>query len=398
MIPLPVVLLVALLIIGLLYYQFFEKPTKEIKDRMRSLHFDEDKFILDMRTATFEHYDARLSRVVLIMVVLLSIAIAAPASIMPFPISFLTSCFGSIVALFGIILYNKDLKEKEFKDASDKEFGYALAWHPNYGFLPLLLRRMEFKNEVVLEEPQRELIVKRAIKTIKEMPQFKDSGIKEEEIKKAIESRIGEAKKYRLRIGAHYRVLLITDTDYEHLKTSEKHTIIDRTIEVKVPLIPSFMAFAGTTDRTFKTKSKDGEIEYSDRTMGIYVDLINLKDMKDKLLKGSFTAPDALTALVGQLVHLYEQQQWTSTQMTKETRKREKAELVARTQKFNAQSEANKIVNTTEHILKLLLSLLRPAAKRAADDYGLLFLVFAFGMATMKALDYIIAMATGGIS
>lgn len=387
---LPIILAAALLVIGTAYYIFFERPARDLQDRIRSLHFDEEKFIMDMKTATFEHYEEKFTRIVLFFVVAVSIAIAVPAFLLPFPLSIITSGFGAIISLLGMILLNKDMKEKERAESSNKPFGYATAYHPNFGYIPLLLRRIKNEGEVILEQPQKEMVVKNVLEVAENMPEFIDSGITKDALEESIRKYLDNVHYYRWRVSEVYRILFITKSEFKEIQTDETHRIIDRTIEVDVPLIPSFLVYANTTDRVFKTKSKKGDIEYTDRTMGIYVDIVNIQDVKEKIVNGSFTAPDAMTALVGQIVHLYEQQQWSGKQLTKETRKREKAELLADTQQFNAAAEANKIVNTTSHILKLMLALLSPAAQRLREDYGLLFLVFTLGMASMKALDTII--------
>jgi len=377
---------VLFVIISLVYYQFFMKPEKRTKERLRALHFLPTKFIEDTQTATFKYYDQKWTRLILAWVASTSASIIGPGMAgIEYPWSAIITSVGAIFSIFALVLINMKKNDAERERNLNKSFGSMFAFYPEHGDVGQLWKRMEKESEVQLDDTQIGTIVDQLAAGIKALPNYKGKNIVWATWKTEMTKRIKEMKVQRMSVlDKKYRVLLVSPSSFEDTKTPGVKALIDETVAVNVQRVPMFLVYSGTTRKLFKTVDKSGKTAWADRTMGIFVDLFNI-DMRNKYLAGGgYTVLSKTDALIAEYLHLYAQQSASATEMTKTLRDREKAQGEVDELKFDAKAEAHKIVSMMKNLLDMMLTSTKQG--KATEDYFLLAVILTIGMLLGKII------------
>jgi len=371
---------VIFVIITLVYYQFFMKPQKRTRERLRALHFQPVKFIADTKPATFQYYDRKWTRLILIWFGSTSISIIGPNMAgVEYPWSAIITSAGAIFSIFALILINIKKNEAERARNLNKAFGSMFVYYPEIGDVGQLWKRMEKESEVILDDTQIDTIVDQLAEGIKKLPNYDGKAIVWNTWKKEMKKRIQDMKVQRMSVlDKKYRILLVSPSDFESTKTKDVKLLIDETVSVNVQRVPMFLVYADTTRKLFKTMNKAGRQAWADRTMGIFVDLFNI-DMRNKYLAGGgFTVLSKTDALIAEYLHLYEQQSASATEMTKTLRDREKAQKEVDEREFDAKTEAHKIVGMMKNLLDMMLSTTKQGMVK--QDYFMWAVILIVGM------------------
>lgn len=377
---------VLFLIITLVYYQFFMKPEKRTKERLRALHFQPTKFIEDTQTATFKYYDQKWSRMILLWVASTAASIIGPNMAgVEYPWSAVITSVGAIFSIFALVLINMKKNEAERERNLNKPFGSMFVYYPELGDVGQLWKRMEIESEVELDDTQIGSIVNELAEGIKKLPNFDEKTIVWETWNAEMTKRIKAMKVQRMSVlDKQYRVLLISPSSFESTKTKGVKSLIDETVSVNVQRVPMFLVYCNTTRKLFKTVQSDGKPAWADRTMGIFVDLFNI-DMRDKYLAGGgYTVLNKTDALIAEFLHLYAQRSASATEMTKTLRDSEKARKEVDEKEFDAKSEAHKMMGTMKNLLDMLLSASKQG--KLTEDYFMWVVIFVIGMLIGKII------------
>lgn len=377
---------VLFLIISLVYYQFFMKPEKRTKERLRALHFQPTKFIEDTQTATFKYYDQKWSRLILLWVASTAASIIAPNMAgVEYPWSAIITSVGAIFSIFALVLINIKKNEAERERNLNKAFGSMFAFYPELGDVGQLWKRMEKESEVQLDDIQIGTIVGQLAEGVRNLPNYVKGSIKWKPWKAEMTKRIKAMKVQRMSVlDKKYRVLLVSPSSFESTKTKGVKALIDETVAVNVQRVPMFLVYCGTTRKLFKTVQSDGKPAWAERTMGIFVDLFNI-DMRDKYLAGGgFTVLSKTDALIAEYLHLYAQQSASAAEMTKTLRDSEKARKEVDEKEFDAKSEAHKMMGTMKNLLDMLLAASRQG--KGSEDYFMWVVILVIGMLLGKII------------
>lgn len=357
------------IIISLVYYQFFMKPQKRTKERLRALHFQPTKFIEDTMTATFKYYDQKWSRLILAWIGSTAASIIGPNMAgIEYPWSAVITSVGAIFSIFALVLINMKKNEAERERNLNKPFGSMFAYYPEHGDVGQLWKRMELESEVLLDDTQIDTIVDQLAAGIKKLPSYDKKIILGKKWKEDMKKRIKGMRVQRINVlDKRYRILLVSPSGFEDTKTKDVKPMIDETVSVNVQRVPMFLVYCDTTRKLFKTVNKDGKPEWADRTMGVFVDLFDI-DMRNKYLaEGGFTVLSKTDALIAQYLHLFEQRSASATEMTKTLRDREKAQKEVEEKEFDAKAEAHKLASAMQNMLKALLEISKPV--KTKEDY-----------------------------
>jgi len=373
-------------VITLVYYQFFMKPEKRTRERLRALHFNPTKFIQDTKPATFEYYDQKWTRLILAWVASTAASIIGPNMAgVEYPWSAIITSVGAIFSIFALVLINMKKNEAERERNLNKAFGSMFAHYPEIGDVGQLWKRMELESEVELDDPQIVTIVDQLAEGIKGLPNYDKNTIVWKTWKTEMTNRIKSMRVQRINVlDKKYRILLVSQSGFEDTKTKDVKPLIDETVSVNVQRVPMFLVYVGTTRKLFKTVNKDGKQAWADRTMGVFVDLFNI-DMRNKYLAGGgYTVLNKTDALIAEYLHLYAQQSASASEMTKTLRDREKAQKEVEEKEFDAKAEAHKLVGTMKNLLDMLLA----ASKQGmvTQDYFMWAVIFVVGMLLGKII------------
>ena len=354
------------------YLYFMELPRRKTAKDKKASHFNEKRVLNQTKPTTFEFYNEKLQTLLAIWVVPTAAGVLVPRFMLPYPINLITSAFIAVIMLFVVVLINMQMSRNESDAAQNNAFGTGLVHYSEHGDQNQLFRNAEFESMVYMSNEERTRVVDKIVAEVQTLEYFKKNKeeIDVEEMRTRLLAMVMNMKVIRYLIdkgGAEFRILFITDTDSKNLRTPNNVRMIHRTVHVQVPLMPFWGFYGGTTSRLFKSMNKDGETNYVQRRMGIILDLFNLEKRNKLLLEGSFTNPDKMTMLLGEYLHLFEQQQPTSEEMNKTHRRIERRDLEAKKQEFKEQAEANKLVQSTKHLLEVLSELLRPRTRNVAD-------------------------------
>jgi len=377
---------VIFVVITLVYYQFFMKPEKRTRERLRALHFNPTKFIQDTKPATFEYYDQKWTRLILAWVASTAASIIGPNMAgVEYPWSAIITSVGAIFSIFALVLINMKKNEAERERNLNKAFGSMFAHYPEIGDVGQLWKRMELESEVELDDPQIVTIVDQLAEGIKGLPNYDKNTIVWKTWKTEMTNRIKSMRVQRINVlDKKYRILLVSQSGFEDTKTKDVKPLIDETVSVNVQRVPMFLVYVGTTRKLFKTVNKDGKQAWADRTMGVFVDLFNI-DMRNKYLAGGgYTVLNKTDALIAEYLHLYAQQSASASEMTKTLRDREKAQKEVEEKEFDAKAEAHKLVGTMKNLLDMLLA----ASKQGmvTQDYFMWAVIFVVGMLLGKII------------
>ena len=377
---------VLFVIITLVYYQFFMKPEKRTKERLRALHFQPTKFIEDTQTATFKYYDQKWSRLIMAWVAATSASIIGPGMAgIEYPWSAIITSVGAIFSIFALVLINMRKNDAERQRNLNKAFGSMFVAYPELGDVGQLWKRMEKESEVQLDDTQIGTIVDQLAEGIKALPNYKEKSIVWTTWKTEMTKRIKDMKVQRMSVlDKKYRILLVSPNKFEDTKTKGVKALIDETVTVNVQRVPMFLVYSGTTRKLFKTVDKSGKPAWADRTMGIFVDLFNIA-MRDKYLAGGgYTVLSKTDALIAEYLHLYAQQSASAAEMTKTLRDREKAQKEVDEKEFDAKAEAHKMMGTMKNLLDMLLSISKQGKK--TEDYFMWVVLLVIGMLLGKII------------
>ena len=373
-------------IMSLVYYQFFMKPEKRTKERLRALHFLPTKFIEDTQTATFKYYDQKWTRLILAWTASTSASIIGPSMLgVEYPWSAIITSVGAIFSIFALVLINIKKNEAERERNLNKAFGSMFVFYPEYGDVGQLWKRMEKESDVVLDDTQIDAIVAELAEGIKTLPNYKEEDIEWKAWKADMKERIQGMKVQRMSVlDKKYRILLVSPSKFEDTKTQDVKALIDETVAVNVQRVPMFLVYCNTTRKLFKTVESDGKPAWADRTMGIFVDLFNI-DMRNKYLaEGGYTVLSKTDALIAEYLHLYAQKSASAAEMTKTLRDREKAQREVDEKEFDAKAEAHKMMGTMKNLLDMLLSASKQG--KMTEDYFMWVVIFVIGMLMGKII------------
>ncbi len=380
MIP-QIVGIVGFIIAILIYYYRLYRPQERIKQRQELEHFDKLQFIKDMKVASFEPYKEKFTQLTGIGLVPAVVSIIAFRFLFAYPINIFMTVIGCFFSLFIVAMVYMRQNDLELAAASNKPFGSALVYYPGIGLVPQLFRRMKKRGSIKIDKTQRKDLTAQIIASIKEMPEYEH--VKKEVSIKKLEKEIGETiekiNPIRYEVDEKYWILLITTEDTSKLKTNETVKLIDRTREVDVNLIPSWMIFCDDTRHLFTSKDDKGRTIYTSRRMGIFMDIYNLVRFDADIRGGNFSVPDKMTALLGQFIHMYDRHNFSASEMTKTVRRMEKAKEETEADEFKNEAEVMKHFNSGSRVTEMLHNMLIPHTK-TKTDYGfvmmLLILVF----------------------
>lgn len=380
-IPIEVIWLVAaaiLIIIGLIYQFKFDKPARMARERLRGLYYETSKFKARMVTQTFTYYDEKISKLVLSFCVPAGVSVVIPAMLIPPPYNFIISMSGVFVSFLLAMLYKRTIDEAERTRNINKPFGSSITYYPGEGDNPEFWRRMEVEYEVMVNNAQREIIVDQLIETAKELPSFDPKEFtaqKLEKVKKEWMERLQKFHTYRMKVD-DFIILFITPHELKNSTTPGTKPVIDETVHVDVNLIPMFSMYAGTTRKVFASRDKKDRPNFIDRTMGIYVNLYDIKSRDDDLLEGGHVALTKTDALLGEALHLFEQRQSSAKEMTKTLRDLEKSNQDYEDKKFDTEAEV--MGDKIDGMLGSLLVVPKPG--KTTTDYLLMVVVFIVGL------------------
>ena len=369
------------------YYYFFERPRRAIVERRKTSHYDEQGVILKTKPQTFQFYNEKLQRLLLLWVLPTSGAVLAPRIFLPFPISIIVTGAAAIILMMVVVLVSMKLTDAERAAVQGNAFAPALVHYTEYEDVNQLFRNMKFEGAVHMSQSERGRVVDKVVADVQNLEFYirnKDD-IDIEEMKKRLLERIKDMRVLRYLGDEDYRILYITETSPEDLKTPNTVDMVHRTVNVTVPLMPFWGFFGGTTARLLKSVNTKGAITYITRRLGIFLDVFNLEKRNELLATGQFTKPDKMTMLLGEYLHLFEQQTPTSDAMNKTMRRIERRDLEAMKAEFENTAETNRLVNATKHLLETLSELLRPKV-RTKTDYVLIVLAYLLGAATWAVI------------
>lgn len=368
------------IVMSLVYYQFFMKPEKRTKERLRALHFQPVKFIEDTKPATFQYYDQKWTRLILAWLTTTSISIIGPNMFgIEYPWSAVITSIGAIFSIFGLVLMNVKRNETERARNVNKAFGSMFTYYPEHGDVGQLWKRMELESEVILDDVQIDTLVSQLAEGIKKLPTYDEKIKLGKKWREETKARIKKMRVQRINVlDKQYRVLLVSPSGFENTKTKDVKPLIDETVSVNVQRVPMFLVYCDTTRKLFKTVNKAGKPAWADRTMGVFVDMFNI-DMRNKYLaEGGFTVLSKTDALIAEYLHLFEQRSASATEMTKTLRDREKAQKEAEENEYDAKAEAHKLASAMQNMLKALLEISKPI--KGKEDYFMWVVILVVGM------------------
>jgi hypothetical protein len=377
----------------LVYYKFIYRKTKDALERFQSAHFLTAEFIKDMRMHTFEFYNKKWDRVLGVGVALIISGIIVPVFLgIPTPYNAIVMGVWVLSAVFVIVLWLKELEQREKDRNINTTYITAHAMFPDEGGeTGLLIKRAEVEKEITLSEKQCEATVDEFMIGIKKLPEWGTSKVDEQKVKALWLERFKKVRAIRVKAGK-YLLLIITQNSFQSMKTPDAKEMIDETVDVKVQLAPMFLVFVGPATRVFRSVNDDGKPIFTDRKMGIFVDLFNLAKRNEVLLGGDYTAPSYLDSLFGKYLHIVEQNTATAVSMTDTETTLDKANLDIEEKEFGADVE--KIMDASERLDKTFGEMsTEPPAKK---DYLLWLLLFGFGLALGSVIPYLISLARGG--
>ena len=383
-------------IVLLIWYFKFDLPTKRSRELLKGLYYDPVKFKKKAVAQTFEYYDDKISKIIFAWFVPTALSVLIPAILVPAPFNLVITVAGMIVSFFAVMYYKTMINEQERARNINKPFGSAISYYPDSGDNNELWRRMENKGEILLDESQRVIIVEQLIEIIKELPSFSKGDYDLPKIKKAWLERMEVFRAYRLRVADEFRILFITPHLIENSKTQDTKSMIDETVHVDVNQIPMFTIYAGTTRRVFSSKDKKDRSIFLDKTMGIYVNIYDIKSRDDDMLKGGHVVLNKTDALLGEVIHLYEQRQSSAKEMTKALRDLEKSNADYEQADFDSKAEAHRLTQGVKGIMDALGSFSKPS--RTSTDLGIMIVVTAifFLMGTLIGWTWGLLAAIGG--
>ena len=291
--------------------------------------------------------------------------------------------------------YKTLMNEQERARNINKPFGSVIAHYPDTGDNNELWRRVENKGEILLDDSQRVIVVDQLIETAIELPSFKKEDFDLDKVKKMWLERMKVFRAYRLRVGDEFRILFVTPHLIEDSKTQDTKSMIDETVHVDVQQIPMFSLYAGTTRRVFTGRDKKDKNIFLDKTMGIYVNLYDIKSRDDDMMKGGHIMLSKTDALLGEVIHLYEQRQSSAKEMTKTLRDLEKSNEDYEQADFDSKGEAHRITQGVKGIMDALGSFSKPSHTKT--DVGVLIVAITifFLMGTLLGWTWGLLAARG---
>jgi hypothetical protein len=377
-------ILIFVAIVGI-YYLYFLKPEQRMQERLSTLHFIVENFIKDTKSATFEYYDAKWTRLIMMWVGGTSLSVIGPNMAgIEYPWSAAITTMGAIFSIFILVFMNMKKTEAERERNLNAAFASVFCNYPEQGDIGQLWKRCKPESEIQIDAAQREIVIDQLIEGIKKSPNYNNKDIDETTLRADWLKRIETMKVVRCSVLEKYKVLLVTRYSFEELKTKGTKAMIDETVSVNVQSMPMFMVYANTTRRMFKTVDKDGKPMFTDRAMGIFVDLFDLP-MRDKaLIEGGHIMLSKTDALLAEFLHLEDQRSASASEMTKTLRDREKAQKEIDEKEFDSRAEAHKMMGTMKNLLDMLLSITKQGMM--TQDYFMMLVLFVVGMLLGKII------------
>lgn len=364
-------------IVGI-YYLYFLKPEQRMQERLSTLHFIVENFIRDTKSATFEYYDAKWTRLIMMWVGGTALSVIGPnLAGIEFPWSAVITTMGAIFSVFILVFMNMKKNESERERNLNAAFASVFCYYPEQGDVGQLWKRFKPESEIQIDSVQRILVVDQLIAGIKNSPNY-NKDINEKDLRANWLERIEKMRVIRGSVLGNYKVLLVTQYTFEELKTKSTRAMIDETVSVNVQIMPMFLVYANTTRKMFKTVDKDGKPMFTDRAMGVFVDLFDLAMRDNALIQGGHTMLSKTDALLAEFLHLEDQRSTSASEMTKTLRDREKAQKEVDENEFDSKAEAHKMMGTMKNLLDMLLSITKQGMM--TQDYFMWGIILVVGM------------------
>jgi hypothetical protein len=355
-----------------------------MQERLSTLHFIVESFIRDTKSATFEYYDAKWTRLIMFWLGGTAASVIGPNMAgFEYPWSAVITTIGTILSIFILVFMNMKRNEAERERNLNKAFASVFAHYAEQGDMGQLWKRFEPEGEIEIDAVQREIVLDQLIEGIKKSPKY-DKGIKEKDLRENWSARIEKMRVIRGSVLEKYKVLLVTQYTFEELKTKRTRSMIDETVSVNVQIMPMFLVYAGTTRKMFKTVDKNGKPMFTDRAMGIFVDLFDLAMRDNALIEGGHTMLTKTDALLAEFLHLEDQRSTSASEMTKTLRDREKAQREVDEKEFDAKSEAHKMMGMMKNLLDMLLAVTKQGM--VTQDYFMWGIILVVGMLLGKII------------
>jgi hypothetical protein len=306
--------------IFLLYYQFIYKTEKRDEKRIHSAHFYPTEFISDSKISTFQFYDQKWSRLIGGALTLILTSILAPVIIgIPAPLNAFACLLGVVTSLWLLDKWASNLATAERSRNVNTTYLPIHCLFPAEGEQGVLLKETDIKNEVVLSEEQAAVVVDSAIEGIQTLSIYDPQKVNLKKLRAAWLERMKGLRIIRAVTGrkGKYHIVIIARNPFASMKTPDVSDMIAETVNVRVPLAPMFAFYIGPTTRVFRTFDDKGSPIFTDRKAGVFVDLFDLAERNELLLGGGYIAPVYTDALLGEFLHLVEQNFQTATSMTK---------------------------------------------------------------------------------
>jgi len=306
--------LVVLIIGSILYYEIPYKKAKRAEAFNISRHFQTALFIADLTPNPFKYHDAKFTWIIAIFFGPLLASYFASA-FLGIPSIALIGIFVSIVC---VIVFQYDLKQKEHERNEGTTYVPTHILFPEpYGEKGLLLKRMKLIREIALSNNEYEVLVDGAIDRISTFPDYAKLTADE---KKNLKPRwLARIKNYHISLFTvidKYWILLISEHKFVEMKTPHEHEMIDETETIKVPLAPMFLLNVEPTTKVLETTDENSRTIFTDRKMGVFIDLFDLAKRNETLMTGEFSALSKTDALFATYLHLYIENSRTATSMT----------------------------------------------------------------------------------
>jgi len=329
---------------SLLYYQFVYKRERRAKEHLSSLHFRISDFIKDLTPMTFEFHDRKVTRLGIGGLVLLFISILAPVFLgVPQPFNYFIMVIGLFASIVIVDKANVAIRDKEHRRNENTTYGSAHILFPEpYGEVGLLLRRMKHVKDLELSDSEREMLVDNAVEKIKTLPDYDKMKVDEKNLKREWLERIKRFRVGLFTVADKYWILLIAQNRFADMKTPHTHEMIDETEHVNVQLAPMFLVYVEPTTKVFETVDEDSRTIFTDRKMGVFIDLFDLAKRNEMLIKGESTALSRGDALFAKYLFLYVQNTETAISMTDTETSLEKADKDAEEREFESDVESIK--------------------------------------------------------
>ncbi len=164
----------AIVLVVVLYYFLIHLPAEKMEKLLSRLQFRKDRFKHAVKPSTFEYYDNKVTKLIIVFGIILG-AVVVPAVIgLPPPYNIITTILALGVASMGSFMYRERINATERERNINKPYGSMITFYPAEGDVDELWRRMDEETEVSLSGPEKDVIVDEIFEGIKDLPNYKE--------------------------------------------------------------------------------------------------------------------------------------------------------------------------------------------------------------------------------